>query len=126
VLFKSTYPLYVEYCYPKEMRTIRNEELIDKRAMEKKKNQQNQQQLAQISGSQNLIDLLTMLLKPAFQFNNGGGGPRRSQSLNSVQSRQGGPMNATGGLHQQMMHQQPRFNNRNPHYQGRNYYEQNG
>lgn len=42
VLFKSQFALYVEYCYPKEMRAIRNEEIIDKRAMEKKKNQQNQ------------------------------------------------------------------------------------
>lgn len=32
VLFKSQYALYVEYCYPKEMRLIRNEELVDKRA----------------------------------------------------------------------------------------------
>jgi hypothetical protein len=42
VLFKSQYALYVEYCYPKEMRLIRNEEIIDKRAQEKKKNQQQQ------------------------------------------------------------------------------------
>lgn len=41
VLFKSQYALYVEYCYPKEMRLIRNEELVDKRAQDKKKNQQN-------------------------------------------------------------------------------------
>jgi len=80
VLFKSQYALYVEYCYPKEMRAIRNEEIVDKRAQEKKKNQQHQAQLASLNGSQNLIDLLTMLLKPAF---NQGGGQRRSNSLNS-------------------------------------------
>ena len=32
VLFKSQYALYVEYCYPKEMRSIRNEEIHDKKA----------------------------------------------------------------------------------------------
>lgn len=66
VLFKSQYALYVEYCYPKEMRQIRNEELHDKRAQERKRNQQNQAQIASLNGSQNLIDLLTLLLKPAF------------------------------------------------------------
>jgi RNA recognition motif-containing protein len=30
-LFKSSYPLYAEYCYPKEMRTLRMEEINDKR-----------------------------------------------------------------------------------------------
>jgi len=99
VLFKSQYALYVEYCYPKEMRLIRNEEIIDKRAMEKKKSQRDQQQLASLSGSQNLIDLLTMLLKPAFQFNQGGS-QRRSNSMNSMNSRGGGQMNTNGGLHQ--------------------------
>ena len=98
VLFKSQYALYVEYCYPKEMRLIRNEEIIDKRAMEKKKTQRDQQQLASLSGSQNLIDLLTMLLKPAFQFNQGG--QRRSQSVNSINRGQGAQMNTNGGLHQ--------------------------
>jgi hypothetical protein len=39
VLFKSSYALYVEYCYPKEMRQIRNEEIFDKRTQERKKNQ---------------------------------------------------------------------------------------
>lgn len=82
VLFKSQYALYVEYCYPKEMRLIRNEELIDRKAQEKKRNQQNQAQIASLSGSQNLIDLLTMLLKPAFQFNQNNN-QRRSQSYNS-------------------------------------------
>ena len=66
VLFKSQYALYVEYCYPKEMRQIRNEELHDKRAQERKRNQQSQAQIASLNGSQNLIDLLTLLLKPAF------------------------------------------------------------
>lgn len=33
-LFKSFHPLYAEYCYPKEMRIIRREELQDKHAME--------------------------------------------------------------------------------------------
>lgn len=66
VLFKSQYALYVEYCYPKEMRQIRNEELHDKRAQDRKRNQQNQAQIASLNGSQNLIDLLTLLLKPAF------------------------------------------------------------
>jgi len=83
------------------MRLIRNEEIIDKRAQEKKKNQQNQAQIASLNGSQNLIDLLTMLLKPAFQFNQGGGGSgyqRRSQSMNSQGPR--APMNSNGGLHQ--------------------------
>lgn len=42
VLFKSQYALYVEYCYPKEMRSIRNEEIHDKRAQERKRNQQSQ------------------------------------------------------------------------------------
>jgi len=51
VLFKSQYALYVEYCYPKEMRLIRNEELIDRRAQDKKRNQQNQAQIASLSGS---------------------------------------------------------------------------
>lgn len=41
-LFKSSYALYAEYCYPKEMRMLRNEEIGDKRAMDKRKNQQNQ------------------------------------------------------------------------------------
>lgn len=41
VLFKSQYPLFVEYCYPKEMRSIRHEEYNDKRAQEKKRNQKN-------------------------------------------------------------------------------------
>jgi histidinol-phosphate/aromatic aminotransferase/cobyric acid decarboxylase-like protein len=48
------------------MRQVRNEEIVDKRAMEKKKTQANQAQIASLNGSQNLIDLLTMLLKPAF------------------------------------------------------------
>ena len=87
VLFKSQYALYVEYCYPKEMRLIRNEELIDRKAQEKKRNQQNQAQIASLSGSQNLIDLLTMLLKPAFQFNQGMNNQKRSHSYNSTNSR---------------------------------------
>lgn len=41
VLFKSQYPLFVEYCYPKEMRSIRNEEYNDKKAQDKKRNQKN-------------------------------------------------------------------------------------
>lgn len=89
------------------MRHIRNEEIVDKRAMEKKKQQQNQQQLANLSGSQNLIDLLTMLLKPAFSFQNLNT-QKRSHSVNSVSTR-GGPMQYNGGLHQQMM--QPQHNN---------------
>ena len=51
VLFKSQYALYVEYCYPKEMRSIRNEEIFDKRAQERKRNQQSQAQLANMNGS---------------------------------------------------------------------------
>jgi RNA recognition motif-containing protein len=73
VLFKGNYALYVEYCYPKEMRQIRNEEIFDKKTQERKKNQQNQTALAGLQGSQNLIDLLTLLLKPAFQFQQNGG-----------------------------------------------------
>ena len=103
VLFKSQFALYVEYCYPKEMRAIRNEEIIDKRAMEKKKNQQNQAQIASLNGSQNLIDLLTMLLKPA--FNQGGMQQRRSFSQNSAMGRGGSQMGSQGGLQQQMMQQ---------------------
>lgn len=38
-LFKSSYPLYAEYCYPKEMRMMRNEEFNDKKTQEKRKNQ---------------------------------------------------------------------------------------
>lgn len=38
VLFKSQYALYAEYCYPKEMRLLRNEDILDKRAMERRKN----------------------------------------------------------------------------------------
>ena len=72
VLFKSQYALYVEYCYPKEMRAIRNEEFYDRKAQERKKNQQNQAQIASLNGSQNLVDLLTLLLKSSFQLNNGG------------------------------------------------------
>lgn len=114
VLFKSQFALYVEYCYPKEMRAIRNEEIVDKRAMEKKKTQANQAQIASLNGSQNLIDLLTMLLKPA--FNQGGGGgyqQRRSFSQNSNMGRggyqqrggDGSQMGSQGGLQQQMMQQ---------------------
>lgn len=66
VLFKSQYALYVEYCYPKEMRSVRNEEFFDKKAQERKKTHQTQAQLASLNGSQNLIELLTLLLKPAF------------------------------------------------------------
>ena len=81
VLFKSQYALYVEYCYPKEMRSIRNEEIHDKKAQDRKRAQASQAQIASLNGSQNLIDLLTLLLKPAFQLNQGGG-QRRSHSLN--------------------------------------------
>ena len=42
VLFKSQYALYVEYCYPREMRSIRNEEIHDKRAQDRKRQQQSQ------------------------------------------------------------------------------------
>lgn len=103
VLFKSTFPLYAEYCYPKEMRLLRNEDIIDKRAQEKRKTQQNQAQIAQLSGSQNLIDLLTMLLKPHFQFNQTS--QRRSHSVNTAVSSRT-PMSAQGGINQQMMQQQ--------------------
>ena len=72
VLFKSQYALYVEYCYPKEMRSIRNEEIFDKKAQEKKKTQQIQNNIANTNGSQNLIELLTLLLKPAFNLQMGG------------------------------------------------------
>ena len=86
VLFKSQYALYVEYCYPREMRAIRNEEIHDKKAQDRKRNQQSQAQIASLNGSQNLIDLLTLLLKPAFQLNQGGGNnnmnQRRSYSTN--------------------------------------------
>lgn len=86
VLFKTQYALYVEYCYPKEMRQIRNEEVFDKKAQEKKKNQQQQAQIQNLNGSQNLIDLLTLLLKPAFNFGNGGGAQQnRSRSAMSGQ-----------------------------------------
>merc|ERR1711981_1225580 len=113
------------------MRQIRNEELHDKRAQERKRNQQNQAQIASLNGSQNLIDLLTLLLKPAFQFNqNLSGGQRRSQSLNSnYGGRQGGPpgrgdgmMNGGGQLPHQMMHQQqPRYVNNRSNFQGPNH-----
>ena len=79
-LFKSSYPLYAEYCYPKEMRMLRNEENYDKKVQEKRKQQQVQAQLANSQGSQNLIDILTMLLKPALYGNN----QRRSHSMNST------------------------------------------
>ncbi len=85
VLFKSQYALYVEYCYPKEMRSIRNEEIFDKKAQEKKKTQQIQNNIANTNGSQNLIELLTLLLKPAFNLQMGGNSnQRKSHSLNSV------------------------------------------
>jgi hypothetical protein len=85
VLFKSQYALYVEYCYPKEMRSIRNEEIFDKKAQEKKKAQQIQANIANTNGSQNLIELLTLLLKPAFNLQlNGNSNQRKSHSLNSV------------------------------------------
>ena len=101
VLFKSQYALYAEYCYPKEMRMLRNEDILDKKAMEKRKAQQNQAQLASLNGSQNLIDLLTMLLKPHIQMYTPNSNQRRSHSVNTATSR-GGQM-AAGGLNQQMM-----------------------
>ena len=57
--------------------------MIDRRAQEKKRNQQSQAQIASLSGSQNLIDLLTMLLKPAFQLNQNQSMQQRSRSLNA-------------------------------------------
>jgi len=102
VLFKSQFALYVEYCYPKEMRLIRNEEIVDKRAMEKKKTQANQAQIASLNGSQNLIDLLTMLLKPAFQF---GGNTNQRRSYSQTSMGRQSQMNQNGGLQQQMMQQ---------------------
>lgn len=119
VLFKSQYALYVEYCYPKEMRLIRNEELIDRRAQDKKRNQQNQAQIASLSGSQNLIDLLTMLLKPAFQFNQGMNNQKRSQSYNSNNSRV--PRLDGAGYNQQRQYVNNRTNFQGPSHRGYQY-----
>lgn len=80
-LFKSQYHLYAEYCYPKEMRQIRNEEIFDKKAQERKKQAQQQQEIQQVSGSQNLINLLTALLRPAMQMTPNGQYQRRSHSV---------------------------------------------
>ena len=85
------------------MRMLRNEDILDKRAMEKRKNQQNQAHIASLSGSQNLIDLLTMLLKPHFQY---APPQRRSHSQNTNMSGGRTPMSTMGGLNQQMMNPQ--------------------
>jgi hypothetical protein len=82
------------------MRAIRQEDIIDKKAMEQIQNRKQQIQL-QSGTSQNLIDILTMLLKPQLQFN--GNNQRRSHSLNSFQSRY--PQMSGGGFNQQMMNQ---------------------
>lgn len=37
VLFKHQFPIYAEYCYPKEMRTMKYEEKLDQKAFEKRK-----------------------------------------------------------------------------------------
>jgi hypothetical protein len=72
------------------MRQIRNEEIFDKKTQERKKNQQTQAQIQGLNGSQNLIDLLTLLLKPAFNFNNGGGGAQQYRSRSAMNGNQYG------------------------------------
>lgn len=113
VLFKSQYALYVEYCYPKEMRSIRNEEIHDKRAQDRKRQQQSQAQIASLSGSQNLIDLLTLLLKPAFQLNQASSmNGRRSHSLNPMSNRVQGYGQSQQSQMGRPESQQPRHQNR--------------
>lgn len=68
VLFKASYALYAEFCFPKEMRALRMEEMVDKKAMERRKHMQQYQHFQGFSNSQNLIDILTSLLKPAFDL----------------------------------------------------------
>ena len=124
VLFKSNYALYVEYCYPKEMRQIRNEEIFDKRTQDRKKNQQTQAQIAGLNGSQNLIDLLTLLLKPAFQFNQNGGNQNRSRSMNNFGVNTpmgGGRQNMTSMPNQLGMQQRNGYQNHRTNFQGPNY-----
>ena len=133
VLFKSQYALYVEYCYPKEMRAIRNEEFYDRKAQERKKNQQNQQQIQSLNGSQNLVDLLTLLLKSSFQINNGGmpNQQRRSHSLNSAHPSQsnrqmGGPQNQMPGGPGGNNYGMQRYQNNRSNFQGPNGHHHGG
>ncbi len=72
------------------MRQIRNEEIFDKKTQERKKNQQTQAQIQSLNGSQNLIDLLTLLLKPAFNFNNAGGAAQQNRSRSAISGNQYG------------------------------------
>lgn len=106
MLFKSQYALFVDYCYPKEMRQVRNEEEHDKKALSKKRQRHHAEQLANTNGTQNLIDILTVLLKPNFQNQNLGNN-RRSSSFNQMTRGvpSGGPMQMN-----------PRFNQRNPNF----------
>lgn len=46
VLFKSQFPLFADFCYPKQMRTVRHENLLDNKDKEKKKQQLNKAQIA--------------------------------------------------------------------------------
>lgn len=103
------------------MRQIRNEEIFDKKTQERKKNQQTQAQIQSLNGSQNLIDLLTLLLKPAFNFNNAGGGGAqqyRSRSAfngNQYGVHQGGRnyVNGGGGGGSGMPNQMNNFHHQN-------------
>lgn len=119
VLFKSQYALYVEYCYPKEMRQIRNEEMYDKRTQERKRNQQTQAQIANMNGTQNLIDLLTILLKPAFQMGSMGSGTQQSRSRSFNPGQNMRPMGAMNAGVNQIGTQNKYINNRT-NFQGPN------
>jgi hypothetical protein len=87
------------------MRQIKIEEYQDRKAQERKRQLQQQAQLSQLSGTQNLIDLLTLLLQPAFKMNQTNFSQRRSHSQRPMGYQQGALPSM--GMPQQNMAPQP-------------------
>jgi RNA recognition motif-containing protein len=112
-LFNSQFALYAEFCYPKEMRQIKLEEIQDRKAQERKKQQQNQAIISQFNGTQNLIDLLRAILQPAVNLQ--GQSHRRSHSTNYYNQRQ--PM-APQMMAQPQLQNQRGYVNQRSNFQG--------
>ena len=64
-VYNGIHRMYVEYCYPKEMRQVRNLDNQDKKAIQHNKTIANASILNQQDSIQNIIDVLSLVLRPA-------------------------------------------------------------
>lgn len=64
-VYNGIHRIYVEYCYPKEMRLVRNLDHQDKRAIQHNKTIAAANEINQQDSIKNIIDVLSLVLRPA-------------------------------------------------------------